>query len=711
MSKNLRIKAWKPVAPQDPANTDELLLKISSAINCIYSLTGIIMFEDVYQSAYKLVHINQGEQAYQLVTGLIENRIMQTTTDVSSLEFLEDIHKTWLSNKMSLSTISGIMLYLENTYVKERGKDSFYNYGLKLFKEFIYDKSDIGCHLTQLLVEEALKNKLNSTLDKNIIRSITGMLCELGLGSMSIYELIFESPFLIRSNEFYKCEAETMLKSTKISQYLRHVQYRLHQEREFCQSVTHVYTLDKILGLVDQCFILSYSTAIVGNNNLNDLILSQDFESLKLLYSLFIRTPKCINDLADELSKYTRKEINNILNDQANIKKPLNTIKGLIDLISKLKFIGKECFQFNRVLENVVKVAFEDIINQTNRVCIYFTIYLDNFLKKDVKFVSDSEIDVQILKLMDLFISIKNKDIFEIKYKEFLALRLLEEKSLSIEAEKIIVKYLKQECGLNYVNKIDGMLKDINSEVKYEERQNFEARVLTANFWPQEKLFQIQMPQELSKHCSEFLLRYSQANFGKRLTWRFEYGSAQINAKLGDTMKEYRLIGSIYQACILLIFNDREKMTTKDVFNELKGSNKEITKHILGLAKARVLTKTSKGKVLNIDDVLGINEKYNNKIIRVQLEVVSGESEEATKETIDESVIEDERRFFIEAAIVKIMKTRKTLDHNLLIAEVIKFCDKFSPEIKLIKTRIESLILKEFLRRDEKTSSIYHYIA
>ncbi len=47
------------------------------------------------------------------------------------------------------------------------------------------------------------------------------------------------------------------------------------------------------------------------------------------------------------------------------------------------------------------------------------------------------------------------------------------------------------------------------------------------------------------------------------------------------------------------------------------------------------------------------------------------------------------------------MKARRILEHRQLVIEVVKFCqEKFNPDVKMIKTRVEALIEKEFLKRD-----------
>ena len=54
----------------------------------------------------------------------------------------------------------------------------------------------------------------------------------------------------------------------------------------------------------------------------------------------------------------------------------------------------------------------------------------------------------------------------------------------------------------------------------------------------------------------------------------------------------------------------------------------------------------------------------------------------------------------IEAAIVRIMKARKQLAHNTLIAECVEqLKSRFPPNPTIIKRRIESLIERDYLAR------------
>ena len=370
--------------------------------------------------------------------------------------------------------------------------------------------------MSELLLLEVFKDKVGIVYDKNIIRSIIEMLIQMGLGSNSVYREIFEEKYLAKSLEFYQEEAGKLIEELKVSEYLKHADKRLQQEIKMCVEVIDASTQDKILKIIDKCFIETYSSQILENKNFFHMIENEEFETLKLLYTLFLRS-KCIQELANSLSEYIKTILSSILSDQINIKKPINTIELILKVIDRVNKTVNDCFCKNSFLETSAKISFETSINTSNRIAIYFAIYLDTFLTKDIKFISDNDIENQVIRFMKLFLFIKCKDVFEIKHKEFLASRLLEGKSLNIDGEKIIIKYLKQECGLNYVNKMEGMITDMSVNESISPKENFSARVLTDCYWPKEKHLQISLPSVLGNECSEYVSLYNAAHNGRRL--------------------------------------------------------------------------------------------------------------------------------------------------------------------------------------------------
>jgi len=74
--------------------------------------------------------------------------------------------------------------------------------------------------------------------------------------------------------------------------------------------------------------------------------------------------------------------------------------------------------------------------------------------------------------------------------------------------------------------------------------------------------------------------------------------------------------------------------------------------------------------------------------------------------------IDVDRQLYLQALVVRVMKTRKRLHHNQLVEQVIKEAKtRFSPTIGSIKKCIEGLIEKSYIERDTKVKDEYTYVA
>ena len=74
--------------------------------------------------------------------------------------------------------------------------------------------------------------------------------------------------------------------------------------------------------------------------------------------------------------------------------------------------------------------------------------------------------------------------------------------------------------------------------------------------------------------------------------------------------------------------------------------------------------------------------------------------------------IEDDRKFALDAAIVRIMKARKEMAYEQLKAATIDAVKShFVPQVDIIKRRIDSLVEGEYLERSEDDRNRYKYVA
>jgi cullin 4 len=129
----------------------------------------------------------------------------------------------------------------------------------------------------------------------------------------------------------------------------------------------------------------------------------------------------------------------------------------------------------------------------------------------------------------------------------------------------------------------------------------------------------------------------------------------------------------------------------------------------LACAKLQPLKKQPRGREINPTDTFTLNPdfthpKYRVKINQVQLK----ETKEENKET--HIRVAEDRNFECQAAIVRILKSRKKIAHAELVSEVIKATvSRGVLAMGDIKKNVDKLIEKEYMEREE--GGMYSYIA
>lgn len=241
-------------------------------------------------------------------------------------------------------------------------------------------------------------------------------------------------------------------------------------------------------------------------------------------------------------------------------------------------------------------------------------------------------------------------------------------------------------------------------------------QVLTTGSWPTPggtAVPQCTLPPQLAAACERYTNFYLSTHNGRRLSWLTSMGTADLRATFGDTKRELQV--STYQMCILLLFNNADKISYRDIAAATNIPADDLKRSLQSLAcvKGRnVLRKEPMSKEVNDDDDFVFNDRFTSKLLKVKIGTVSAQRESEPEKRETRQRIEDDRKPQIEAAIVRIMKARRQLDHNSMVQEVTKqLSSRFVPNPVDIKKHIENLIEREFIERDRNDRKLYIYLA
>jgi cullin 3 len=747
---------------------------LARAIDEIYNRNASqLSFEELYRHAYNLVLHKHGAVLYEGVTAKLTQHLTETveqlaTTHPTSL--LESVATSWKEHCVTMVMIRDILMYMDRTYVTQHKRRTVYELGLHLFRVTAWEHPAVSKRVCGLLLDAIARERAGMlTDDRDLLKQCIAMLLELGRAdyAVAVYQQDFELVFLGTTQDFYHTESLQCLSAATAADYVRKAFQRLEEERDRAFVLQLPITTEgPLLGIVQTEWIERHARTLVDMETTGFAALLQDdtkLSEMRLIYDLFVRVPQSVDYLRDALAERIKATGRQLTSDQISGQAdPPAFVRGVLQLRQKFEQIVEVSFRGEKKSVKRMRESFEDFLNADARAASCLAVYVDELLRVALRGASDEQVTAELQKAIVVFRYLSDKDVFESFYKQHLAKRLLGNRSVSEDAERTMVSLLKAECGYQFTTKLEGMFNDmrISRETRdkyksYKRQQemkesiddnseskhiDIEVDVLTTGYWPSQNVPACTLPVVVQEAIDKFSKFYLDKHTGRKLSWQTSAGAAELRATFGSNRHE--LCVSTYQMCILLLFNQTDTLTLGQIRTHTHIPDQELRRHLISLCtpKNRILKKASKGRgITSDDDKFTFNKEYTSKLKRVRIPLVkegsitndgvtSGEGgvagagglasaslSAAPTVNIDGSVpvaVEEDRRHLVEAAIVRIMKARKAMKHNDLIAEVTRQLSiRFTPTPLFIKKRIESLMEREYFERSENEHSVYRYMA
>uniref|UniRef100_UPI00398F3ED7 cullin-4A-like isoform X1 n=1 Tax=Pristiophorus japonicus TaxID=55135 RepID=UPI00398F3ED7 len=611
--------------------------------------------------------------------------------------------------------IRSIFLFLDRTYVLQSSMlPSIWDIGLELFRTHVINDRIVQSKTIDGILLLIEKERNGEAVDKSLIRSLLSMLSDL-----QVYQESFEQRFLEETNCLYAAEGQRLMQEREVPEYLHHVNKRLEEEADRVITYLDQSTQKWLVASVEKQLLGEHLTAIL-QKGLNHLLGENRVEDLTLLYQLFSRVKGGLQVLLQHWNEYIKTFGTTIV---VNPEKDKTMVEELLDFKDKVDHVIEVCFVKNEKFINTMKEAFETFINKRpNKPAELIAKYVDSKLRAGNKEATDEELERMLDKIMIIFRFIHGKDVFEAFYKKDLAKRLLVGKSASVDAEKSMLSKLKHECGAAFTSKLEGMFKDmeLSKDImvqfkQYIQNQNDPSKIdltvniLTMGYWPTYTPMEIHLPAEMVKLQEVFKTFYLGKHSGRKLQWQPTLGHSVLKAEFKEGKKELQV--SLFQTLVLLMFNEGNEFTMEEIKAATGIEDGELRRTLQSLAcgKARVLNKVPKGKDVEDGDKIIFNDDFKHKLFRIKINQIQMKETVEEQTSTTERVFQD-RQYQIDAAIVRIMKMRKTLSHNLLVSELYNQL-KFPVKPGDLKKRIESLIDRDYMERDKDNANQYHYVA
>jgi hypothetical protein len=399
-------------------------------------------------------------------------------------------------------------------------------------------------------------------------------------------------------------------------------------------------------------------------------------------------------------------------------------VKTLIALCGFVCETLKTCFDSAEAMKRVLLRAMETTMNKFDKDhAEMLSIHADTLLRGRLGTLSEAESEEALRACLDLTQYLACKDLFREHYAALQTPRLLNRKSASSDMERLAIGHLKFLYGTHFTDKLEQMCADLaiadDAAKAYVAVQrgpgstfpavaptveSFSAAVLKRATWPPMVMLKgLRLPPAMAACVNHFTRYYQSQGISRLLDWAFSQGSAEVSVQFSDKVTLTVACGTA-QAVVLLVLGKvpvGTRVTVRDLADTC-GIDVSTLKNIIGsmlFAKdLAVLRKTPTSKVIEEGHELELNDAYRSASRRITLPAVVMRDKSSVQEQVTAEQIH-----VLEAVIVRIMKARKVLPANELHSAVIGQCLFFRAEPRMIKQRIEDLMKRNYLTREDPT--------
>jgi len=722
----------------------------------------VALYDLIFKMCIQRDPYNWSEAMYERYTHSILDYLLTKVTPSLNVDrlsshdatFLKQWKQRWYNQKLIVQGLAKLFMYLDRFYTPNTdGVCSLKEQGYKLYKENIFDH--FSSYARQAILNAIEKERNHEEQDRHLLQESVSVFVEMGYNyaskKLQVYTSDLEKYVVEHAGAYYQRKSVTWMEQDSCPVYLEKAEAMLNAEKHRVESYLNRNTLDPLLKECYQKLLKTHQRELLKKKTgLHHLLATNSVTDLSRLYRLYKNYESDLEPIAEMFLEHIKTAgseiVENAQNSSSSAPAPaapaaaadgaapapaVNSadanhalVKSLIDLHAQYNEIVTVCFEKAQVMQKALKKAFEDFINKDNRVSKLLAKFVNDVLKKGTK-VNVKDVEATLDNVVFLYGYIQEKDVFERDYQLFLATRLLMGLCESEHSEKSMIAKLKTECGYQWTNKLEGMFKDVqlSKDLMAEFKKvmtasvtsdvQLDVNVCTTGMWPSTNKSQsCKMPAELTPSCEKYQRFYLNKHSGHKLEWRYDQGQAELAVDFSSSMRR-GLVCSTYQMMILLVFNNFKRVTYKQILDVTGIPRFECANHLLSLChpKVNVVLKRPNTKKLEDNHQFMLNGGYKNQMKKVSIPLLKAvENEESGEE--ENKAIELQRRHQMDAAIVRIMKTRKTLRHNMLVAEVVsQLSARFKPKPNDIKKRIEALIEQEYMERDANERGTYNYLA
>jgi len=753
---------------QQGVNFDSLWSQVKPVVTAVLCNEKSNIDTQRWMQAYNLVYtfVSKDQQKctdlYNAVVDIYKTRataLVRLSRTLSDEEVMRFFSENWISWCKSAKIISHIFAYMERMWINmrrgARGAGQILHLDAKateVWREtlFVVGLKEKLCPAMLNLIQE---ERNGGVIQQHLIRSCVDCFKKMdmsGMQPLTTYRDHFERYFLQRSREYYVNESTNVLKSGNPLEYMHFVDAKIKEEQRRLDAYLDPSTKGPLMAMLDNVLLSGHAESL---QSLFDSSLTRySLEEVTCLYRLLKRinaVQPLYKVFETHVEKYGNTQLESVKGEmESNPRVFVDTLLAVYQRYNKLIV---EAFQNNKDFKLAIDTAFNSLVNHNtlttgtgtanSTAAVLLAKYCDALLRRGST-IAEGNTDQLQNDIVAIFRYLPDKDVFMQYFSKLMAKRFISGTSAGEELEVAMVNKLKAIQGSEFTTKATRMIAEVsvNASLNSELLDYFSSKhikvpfsisimVLSSGSWPiATPHTSITLPRQIEQSMKNIMTFYAHKHKGRKLMHAVSLSHAEV--AFTPLKNRYQLSVTAIQMTVLLYAADRTAVSLKELASETQIPNKMLCQQLSPIVRSHVFTCADGLDSTHWTDetLFTVNPKFAFKRLKLSLMSVNatsggrggkkGDSSAAgaaASSSEDHSEAEEimrDRSIKLEAAIVRIMKSRRVLDYNSLVKEVVDQVQRwFTPQIPMIKRAVESLLDQEFIRRKGGNMKVFEYIA
>ncbi|KAI5328257.1 hypothetical protein L3X38_027654 [Prunus dulcis] len=232
--------------------------------NQVSAAVNVDIYTTIYNMCIQKPPHDYAQQLYDKYQKTFEEHITSTVLPFLKAKheefLLRDFVKSWEDHKVMLRWMSRAFAYLDCFFIRQRRLPCLKEAAIICYRNLVY--REVNANVREAAIRLIDEEREGGEIDRALLKNVTDIFVEIGVGQMDAYENDFEGYMLNDTRDYYSCRASRWMLEDSYTSYTLKAEACLRRERDIVSHYLHPRSELKLVAIVEHELLVFYKTQL-----------------------------------------------------------------------------------------------------------------------------------------------------------------------------------------------------------------------------------------------------------------------------------------------------------------------------------------------------------------------------------------------------------------------------------------------------------------